>query len=406
MKTTTTIVARPPRMTGAQILALLAGMVVIGATVAILAGDALTGGTWGQDQWLGLVILAATISFGLLRKRACTEKKWASAVAFAALFGLGSALLVYSSMGRQEAARADRVQGAKNVKANNANLRSEQARLDSDIARLNGELKRYAGVRSPVEVQAALDGIVGSAANKVPTRIWRRTRSCAADETTRPDSAAACRPAFDLRIENGKAIEKARIEHDIAAKEGERSAIVAKLQSSGGEQIVVGKAATFAELASLLGFDKASVERIVSRVDILLITIFLELSAIAALEYAFAGLMTACPATVAQQAATADVSKATVLTVTTVANDDRPPQPPRGGNRCQSLDGNRVATRAAAEADVIRLVSRGERLPAQDVLARRWAVHKGTASKWLADFEKRGLIARTCDGRAKVISAA
>jgi hypothetical protein len=48
----------------------------------------------------------------------------------------------------------------KNANATIASLRSEQKRVEGDIARLKGELRRYVGVRSPVEVQAALDAIV------------------------------------------------------------------------------------------------------------------------------------------------------------------------------------------------------------------------------------------------------
>lgn len=82
--------------------------------------------------------------------------------------------------------------------------------------------------------------------------------------------------------------------------------------------------------------------------------------------------------------------------------------PPSGGNRATLPAGNSrtVASKAAAEADVIRLVARGEQLPSQDVLAARWGVHKGTASKWLGDFERRGLIARYREGRAKRVAAA
>ncbi len=81
------------------------------------------------------------------------------------------------------------------------------------------------------------------------------------------------------------------------------------------------------------------------------------------------------------------------------------PQPPKPGNR-RPVAVSTVATRAAAEADVIRLVARGEPLPSQDTLARRWGVHKSTASKWLSDFERRGLIRREWDGRHNRIAAA
>lgn len=93
------------------------------------------------------------------------------------------------------------------------------------------------------------------------------------------------------------------------------------------------------------------------------------------------------------------VKGATVLA--TFANDDEPG--PSGGNRRPVRT---VATHAAAEADVIRLIGRGERLPHQGILAVRWGVHAGTASKWCADFERRGIITRHVQGRCKRLVAA
>ena len=55
---------------------------------------------------------------------------------------------------------------------------------------------------------------------------------------------------------------------------------------------------------------------------------------------------------------------------------------------------------------MIQLIGRGQPLPSQDVLAVRWNVHKGTASKWLGDFEARGIISRRIEGRCKIVAAA
>jgi hypothetical protein len=63
-------------------------------------------------------------------------------------------------------------------------------------------------------------------------------------------------------------------------------------------------------------------------------------------------------------------------------------------------------TRAGAEADLIEMLARGEPIPSQDALVGRWGVHKGTAAKWLADFEARGLIRRQVVGRCKMVAAA
>jgi hypothetical protein len=93
-------------------------------------------------------------------------------------------------------------------------------------------------------------------------------------------------------------------------------------------------------------------------------------------------------------------TRATVGAEATVAANDMEPLPPKPGNR------RRVATKAAAEADVIQLVARGEPIPSQDTLADRWGVHKGTASKWVRHFEARGLIRRQVVGRCKMVAAA
>jgi uncharacterized membrane protein len=90
----------------------------------------------------------------------------------------------------------------------------------------------------------------------------------------------------------------------------------------------------------------------------------------------------------------------TMATVEVAPANDLEPLPPKPGNR------RRVATKAAAEADVIQLVARGEPIPSQDTLADRWGVHKGTASKWVRDFEARGLIRRQVVGRCKMVAAA
>ena len=60
-------------------------------------------------------------------------------------------------------------------------------------------------------------------------------------------------------------------------------------------------------------------------------------------------------------------------------------------------------TKSDAEAEIIR--QRGI-VPSQDDLAERWQVHKGTVSKWMTDFEARGLVTRHRDGHCKVVARA
>ena len=59
-------------------------------------------------------------------------------------------------------------------------------------------------------------------------------------------------------------------------------------------------------------------------------------------------------------------------------------------------------TKAQAEAEVVRL--RGV-VPSQDDLADRWNVHKGTVSKWMRDFEARGLVRRQRAGHCMSVAA-
>jgi hypothetical protein len=76
------------------------------------------------------------------------------------------------------------------------------------------------------------------------------------------------------------------------------------------------------------------------------------------------------------------------------------PVPPNGGNRRPAY------TRAAASADVVALVGRGQPIPSQKTLSERWGVPKGTTAKWLRRFEADGLIVRETVGRCKVVRAA
>jgi hypothetical protein len=95
--------------------------------------------------------------------------------------------------------------------------------------------------------------------------------------------------------------------------------------------------------------------------------------------------------------------KAETVSLKPAANDTAQtsfPVPPNGGNRRPAY------TRAAAEADVIQLVGRGQPIPTQDTLAERWGVTKGCVSKWLRRFEAEGLISRETVGRCKMVAAA
>lgn len=63
-------------------------------------------------------------------------------------------------------------------------------------------------------------------------------------------------------------------------------------------------------------------------------------------------------------------------------------------------------TKIEAERDLVTLLALGKAIPSQDWLTERWGVGKGTTSKWLADWEDRGLVTRTQSGHCKLIEPA
>src|SRR5262249_33350296 len=63
-------------------------------------------------------------------------------------------------------------------------------------------------------------------------------------------------------------------------------------------------------------------------------------------------------------------------------------------------------SRYEAECDLLTLLALGETIESQDHLAARWGVRKDAVSRWLKDWEKRGLIPpRRTVGRMKKICA-
>lgn len=104
--------------------------------------------------------------------------------------------------------------------------------------------------------------------------------------------------------------------------------------------------------------------------------------------------------TVADQADLYTVSDADAATVLKFVRPDPVP-----GNPGNGRNGRRVSTKAKAEAEIIELVGRGP-IPSQDDLANRWGVHKGTVSKWLTDWEARGIVRRHAEGRCKAVRSA
>lgn len=81
--------------------------------------------------------------------------------------------------------------------------------------------------------------------------------------------------------------------------------------------------------------------------------------------------------------------------VTPAVAPEEPPSPKGGG-----------MTKVDAERDLVTLLALGRPIESQDWLAERWGVGKGTVSKWMVDWESRGIVTRAQAGRCKQIEAA
>jgi hypothetical protein len=332
-------------------LAIAAGLAFTAGAVVILFGDAL----WAPAQWAAYHYITLLTIFGTIAAGHLTVSAWrarhVSTAGFALLFLAGTALVVYQSVGRQAEVADTR---ASAVESRNALIDRKKADL----------------IEARDRVQAAELQVSEEMAGR-PDKNGRRTKasSCGKD----------CKD-WQTRARDAMASVKA-LEADLA--------------SLGPPMTVSPKADRMAQLAAVFGGDFSKWKSALILVEPFLWTVFFELGSVVSLGFAFGhnrrvtpGITrTTVPATVA-------------TTVIADADNDLEPLPPKPNNR------RRIATKAAAEADVIQLVARGEPIPSQDSLAERWGVHKGTVSRWVREFEDRGVIRRSVVGRCKMVAAA
>lgn len=347
---------------GARRLAIAAGSAATGGALAVLLADPITTGAWRLEHGLLPIIVGITIAAGHLSGAALRQWRLLPAVGFANIFALGTSLTVYSSVGAQKSSSSARAATA----AASHNRMLADKRSDLERARQRFE---QASIMADREMTGSTCG-----------------RRC-----------------NDWKHRAG----------EVTARIKELEAEVASL---GADQVAPSRARPFAEAMALLGFDRATVELLAATLEPFAFSLLFELTAIVAFGFAFAaGNRWPAPQPARQVAATVQATVAewvaaapALVQPSTVATAGPSGQHVRGNgdNCCRVLAARPVATRAAAEADVVRLVVRGERPPSQEALARRWGVHKGTASKWLADFERRGLVVRTIVGRTKAVSVA
>jgi len=155
--------------TPGRALAIAAGGVFLAGTLGILFEDVLLkGAPLALKHGLTLAILAGTIMVGHLANSARAGRHWASALAFSAVFVIGTVLVVLSSVGRQT---ADTIQTTAQIEAdagkrvsitqtrNRAVDMLEKAEAGLAEACKGGDGKNCKGVKATIEVyQASIRG--------------------------------------------------------------------------------------------------------------------------------------------------------------------------------------------------------------------------------------------------------
>jgi hypothetical protein len=348
--------------TEGRFLAISAGIVFVLGTLGILFEDVLTkGAPVALKHGLTIVILAGTIMTGHLANRAWRRvRTWPSAIGFTMVFICGTALVVYSSVGRQVDAS---VQTSGQIEATNEHR--------SDIKRLR------------VKAQAMLDESLNN--------YYKECRS---------GDGKQCKGI------------KSSIDVYTAAVKGHD----ADLEKLGAPKPVAPEAEQLAEVAHVIfGVDKARTKAAAVLGAPFLITLFLEFGSIVSLGYAFSSrqLTLAPPASV----------KAIPLTVVANAQIE-PPEPvavpvtadveklepiatpkPVAPKRPR-IKLRKTYSQSMALADLLTMTAMNKTIESQDWLAAKWGVPKGTVSRWLAKWENKDLVSRTRVGQFKMTEAA
>lgn len=147
-------------------------------------------------------------------------------------------------------------------------------------------------------------------------------------------------------------------------------------------------------ISMLTSFDAVQVEKLLQLIEPFARAWLFELTSIVAFGFAFGHR------SVSEGKPKVAVEKLNIATETLRKSSEKPKKtkatpPPKGG-----------LTKELAEQDLVTLLALGKPIASQDVLAQRWNVPKPTVSRWLRDFEDRGMIARETKGRSKQIVAA
>lgn len=312
------------------------GAVAASASIALLVRDAWTTGVTLEHilmpALVGLTVLAAHIGW-----QAAREWKLA-ALPLLALAVAGSGLIVIETMGRRAENRDTKVMTAEDNQQTRAKNAGELATLRKNM------------IWALPDMQTECAG----APNPFPPTGWPQCRSKRGTVS-----------AYQERIAQ---LEKALEKTPIAP--------------------IDPKADRIAEVAAMLGLDKADTKKRVATLDPFLLPLFLELCSIFLFGH---GLQHRAQRTV---------------TVPRTAETLPPPAPPPADPLPPPKGGQGAHTKNQALADLLTRNASGRPFASQDEMAADWNRRKGTVSRWCSEWESRGLIARSSAGKCKVAETA
>lgn len=231
-------------------LAIAAGAAFTAGGLTIILGPALlTPAEWTAYHVLTILTVGGTIAAGHLAAEAARGRHAAAAIGFAALFCLGTGLVVSQSVGRQAETTGA---AASTIEAHNGLIADRRKALEAaraDVHELAWLIKYEMAGRPKTRGKPDLQGT----------------------PTTTPGCGTMCKGYGARQVE----------------AEGKVAALEREIASLGTPRATEPKAARIGEIAALAGFDRAAVEAIVRLVEPLLWTLFFEVGSIVSLGFAF-----------------------------------------------------------------------------------------------------------------------
>lgn len=329
-------------------LALVAGFVATAGALAILLQDAIRTGNWTLEHGLIPVLMTVQILTAHLFTTAARQWRILPALGFAIVATVATWGVLYTSIGKQTATAADATLVAQDVNERRAAITKRITENQNNLTDALAEVKRLC----------------------------------------KGGNGKDCRGS------------KATVQVYTEALAGTTAA----LEAIGPAKAVDAKADKVATvLAALTGSDRDHLKEVLTLTEPFTLALVFELTALVSFGYGFGHRKPSTVSTPSPQ----DTAQTSFFIgpANDTGNPGNGPTPPGNGPRGPG-NGRRVFTKDAASADIVQLVTRNRQIPQQQELADRWGVGKGTASKWLSDFEAQGLIKRATVGRQKTVSAA